>query len=163
MGILRSSGGALRLRTGYRQLPVAVAADLDPSDFRFGGLQVGNWLAMMARQVAAGTSGGSDDHSQGVPDGGRERGRVRRRRLGDRLVSRDACPGYYRTVFRYGDSPDFNAVEVGVGLGLTQGLMAGVAVGCVVVLAVAWHGSRRRTVLNQVLGSPPSPCDDADG
>lgn len=35
------------------------------------------------------------------------------------------APGYYRTVFRCGDSPEFNPVQVGVGLGLTQGLGPG--------------------------------------
>jgi hypothetical protein len=53
------------------------------------------------------------------------------------------APGYYRTVFRYGDSPDFSAVQVGAGLGLSQGLIAGLIIGCVVVLAVTWYRIRR--------------------
>src|SRR5262245_44402839 len=53
------------------------------------------------------------------------------------------APDYYRTVFRHGNAPEFNPVQVGLGLGLSQGLLAGLAVGSVVVLAVAWTESRR--------------------
>src|SRR5262249_36996738 len=53
------------------------------------------------------------------------------------------APGYYRAVFRYGDSAEFNAVQVGIGLGLSQGLIAGLTIGCVVVLAVTWYRIRR--------------------
>ena len=67
------------------------------------------------------------------------------------------APGYYRTVFRYGDSPEFNAVQVGVGLGLSQGVAAGLAVGCVVVLAVTWYDIRRLAITG---GYPPPPLDD---
>ena len=69
------------------------------------------------------------------------------------------APGYYRTVFRYGDSPDFNAVHVGVGLGLSQGVAAGLAVGCVVVLAVTWYDIRRLAITG---GYPPPLDDDSD-
>jgi hypothetical protein len=68
------------------------------------------------------------------------------------------APGYYRTVVRYGDSPEFSAPQVGFGLGLTQGLIAGLAVGCAVVLAVAWHSSRRQAVLDE-LGVRLPPAD----
>jgi hypothetical protein len=57
-----------------------------------------------------------------------------------------AMPGYYRGVFRSGRDPWFDPVAVGLGLGLTQGLICGVIVGAVVVLAVAWHNSRRRAM-----------------
>jgi hypothetical protein len=54
-------------------------------------------------------------------------------------------PGYYRGVFgNAGNAPWFNPVEVAVGLGITQGMICGVVVGCVVVLAVAWYESRKR-------------------
>jgi hypothetical protein len=53
-------------------------------------------------------------------------------------------PAYYRTVYGYaGQRPGFDPVQVGLGLGITQGLVCGVFVGVVVVLAVAWHQSRR--------------------
>ena len=65
------------------------------------------------------------------------------------------APGYYRTVFRYGDAPDFNPTQIGFGLGLTQGLIAGLAVGCVFVLAVAWYSSRRDALLAELGGLPP--------
>ena len=64
-------------------------------------------------------------------------------------------PGYYRTVFRYGNSDNFNPVEVGVGLGLSQGVIAGLVVGCVVVLAVAWYESRRDSILRSAAGPNP--------
>ena len=56
-------------------------------------------------------------------------------------------PGYYR--FVVGDAaerPDFDPVAVGVGSGVTQGLLAGLAVGCIVVVAVSYfdHLNRRR-------------------
>jgi hypothetical protein len=58
-----------------------------------------------------------------------------------------AClPGYYRAVFNSGREPWFDPVAVGLGQGLTQGLVCGVLVGAVIVLAVAWHNSRRRAL-----------------
>lgn len=57
-----------------------------------------------------------------------------------------ARPGYYRAVFSSGREPWFDPVAVGLGLGLTQGLIGGLVVGAVVVLAVAWHSSRHRTL-----------------
>lgn len=54
-----------------------------------------------------------------------------------------ALPSYYPTVFRSGNEPWFDPREVGIGLGVTQGLMCGLGVGAVVVLAVAWYSSRR--------------------
>jgi hypothetical protein len=52
-------------------------------------------------------------------------------------------PGYYRAVFSSGRESWFNPIELGVGLGATQGLICGLLVGAIVVLAVAWHNSRR--------------------
>jgi hypothetical protein len=52
------------------------------------------------------------------------------------------APDYYRGVFGARNSPDFNPVAMGFGLGLTQGVFAGLFVGSVVVLAVAWFWSR---------------------
>lgn len=53
------------------------------------------------------------------------------------------APAYYRGVFTNGRQPWFNPVEVGLGLGVTQGAVCGVIAGAVVVLAVAWYNSRR--------------------
>jgi len=64
-------------------------------------------------------------------------------------------PGYYRAVFPGGREPWFDPVAVGLGQGLTQGLACGIAVGAVIVLAVAWYNSRRRT-LEAEIGPPPS-------
>jgi hypothetical protein len=52
-------------------------------------------------------------------------------------------PGYYRAVFASGKEPWFQPTHVGFGLGLTQGLIAGVIVGSVVVLAVSWYNSHK--------------------
>ena len=55
-------------------------------------------------------------------------------------------PAYYQTVYRNPKDPQFevDAVQVGLGLGITQGLICGLIVGTVVVLAVALYESRRR-------------------
>ena len=52
------------------------------------------------------------------------------------------APAYYRGVFSSGREPWFDPVQVGLGLGITQGAVCGVIVGSVVVLAVAWYNSR---------------------
>lgn len=52
-------------------------------------------------------------------------------------------PGYYRGVYSSGREPWFDPMEIGIGLGATQGLICGLVVGAVVVLAVAWYNSRR--------------------
>lgn len=53
------------------------------------------------------------------------------------------APSYYRGVFSNGESPGFDPVQVGLGLGVSQGTVAGLLVGSVVVLAVALSGLRR--------------------
>ena len=40
----------------------------------------------------------------------------------------NVAPEYYRTVFRYRDLASFNPLQVGIGLGVTQGIWAGVAI-----------------------------------
>jgi hypothetical protein len=51
-------------------------------------------------------------------------------------------PGYYRAVFRSGDAPFFDPVQVGLGLGVTQGMVAGAVIGLALVGLVAWHAAR---------------------
>jgi hypothetical protein len=65
------------------------------------------------------------------------------------------APAYYRGVFSAGRQPWFDPVEVGLGLGVTQGGICGVIAGAVVVLAVAWYNSRRNAL--DVLFSPHTP------
>ena len=55
-------------------------------------------------------------------------------------------PGYYRGVFSSGREPGFDPVGVGVGLGGSQGLLSGLILGAIVVLAVAWYNSRRNSL-----------------
>lgn len=53
------------------------------------------------------------------------------------------APGYYRVWFPDAIGPDFAPVELGLGLGLTQGFVGGIAVGLVIVLAMALSTRRR--------------------
>lgn len=57
------------------------------------------------------------------------------------LVLGAGAPDYYRGVFERGDSPGFRPVQVGLGLGITQGLACGLLIGSAIVLAAA--ASRR--------------------
>jgi hypothetical protein len=77
-------------------------------------------------------------------------------------------PAYYRGVFSTGNSPGFDPVQVGSGLGFTQGLVAGLLVGCVVVLAVAWFNARRQVIIQDFgprqwgqTGPSPLPASEA--
>jgi hypothetical protein len=56
------------------------------------------------------------------------------------------APNYYRTVLLRGDSPDFDPVDVGIGLGLSQGSMFGGIIGVVLVVLHAWYDLRRRAL-----------------
>lgn len=51
-------------------------------------------------------------------------------------------PDFFRTIFRIPEHADFDPVQVGLGLGLTNGLLLGVGVGLVVVIAVTWYNVR---------------------
>jgi hypothetical protein len=51
-------------------------------------------------------------------------------------------PGYYRSVFSGGQEPNFNPVDVGIGLGCSEGLMLGAVVGTVAAVVLAWRKSR---------------------
>ena len=51
-------------------------------------------------------------------------------------------PNYYRSVFMAGRHPDFDPVAVGIGQGLTQGLLLGVATGLVLVGIMCWYKVR---------------------
>lgn len=42
-------------------------------------------------------------------------------------------PSYYRNLYTSGDSPNFDAVQMGLGLGITQGFSGGIVVGLIVV------------------------------
>lgn len=54
------------------------------------------------------------------------------------------APAYYRGIFQGGDQPDFDPVQVGLGLGVSRGLICGVLAGVAVVLAAAWTARRGR-------------------
>ena len=52
------------------------------------------------------------------------------------------APDYYRTVFAIPPHAHVNPVQVGLGLGLIQGAIAGLLVGMVIVVTVAWSHTR---------------------
>lgn len=47
------------------------------------------------------------------------------------------APAYYRGVFSVGADPGFRPIQVGLGLGVTQGVICGLFIGSVIVLAAA--------------------------
>jgi hypothetical protein len=51
-------------------------------------------------------------------------------------------PDYYRLVLQIRTNDPVDLAQAGLGMGLTQGGMLGLAVGLVIVVAVAWHRSR---------------------
>jgi hypothetical protein len=53
------------------------------------------------------------------------------------------APDYYRGVVSGGRQPNFNPVDVGIGLGCSEGLLFGAVVGTVVVVVLAWRQSGR--------------------
>ena len=55
-------------------------------------------------------------------------------------------PDYYRSRF---DALDSEVWQIAVGSGVTQGLIVGALVGCVVLLATAWYRSRIKTAILQ--------------
>lgn len=55
------------------------------------------------------------------------------------------APGYYRGIFGHPSDDSFNPLQVGLGLGLTQGLIFGVVVGLAMAAIVAWHDVKTRT------------------
>lgn len=59
------------------------------------------------------------------------------------------APGSYRALFPNGTDPRFNPVEVGVGLGCVQGLLAGTIIGLVVVLCVTWYELRMAEIASR--------------
>ena len=51
-------------------------------------------------------------------------------------------PGYYRSVFSNGESPNFDPVAVGLGQALTQGVVFGTIVGLILVAMFYWSRTR---------------------
>ncbi|MEO2032148.1 MAG: hypothetical protein ABGZ35_08685 [Planctomycetaceae bacterium] len=51
-------------------------------------------------------------------------------------------PGYYRSVFTRGGDPNFDPVAVGIGQGLTQGVVFGGITGLSLVALFYWYRSR---------------------
>ncbi|MEO1525145.1 MAG: hypothetical protein AAFX06_06895 [Planctomycetota bacterium] len=54
-------------------------------------------------------------------------------------------PGYYESVFRNGDSASFDPIAVGIGQGLTQGVVFGSLIGLALVALFYWYRSRLQT------------------
>lgn len=53
------------------------------------------------------------------------------------------APGYYRSMFLQGNAPGFDPVQMGIGLGLTQGIAVGFIAGIVIVIVWRRRGRRR--------------------
>lgn len=53
------------------------------------------------------------------------------------------APDYYRVVFRIPPSMDIDPAHAGLGLGITQGLAAGLFIGLVIVVCASWYESRK--------------------
>jgi hypothetical protein len=53
------------------------------------------------------------------------------------------APDYYRGVFRAHDVPGFDPLQVGLGLGVSQGIPLGLAAGAVVLIVMTWYNSRK--------------------
>ena len=51
-------------------------------------------------------------------------------------------PAYYRSIFRNGQSEDFDPLAVGIGQGLTQGITASAVVGVLLVIVLTWYRAR---------------------
>ena len=60
-------------------------------------------------------------------------------------------PGYYRSVFSTGGEPNFDPVAVGIGQGLTQGVVFGGIIGLILVAMFYWYRSRSAHRLSQPL------------
>ncbi len=54
------------------------------------------------------------------------------------------APAYYRSVFRHGNEPWFDPPSVGLGLGLSQGLILGALVGLSLVALFLWRDSQAK-------------------
>jgi hypothetical protein len=52
------------------------------------------------------------------------------------------APGFYQQMLPLRDPVHFNPVEVGIGLGLTNGLGWGLAIGVLLVAIIAWKDTR---------------------
>lgn len=52
------------------------------------------------------------------------------------------APSFYHLMFRYRDQPDLEPVELGIGLGLTQGVIWGMVIGTLLVAILAWRETR---------------------
>jgi len=49
------------------------------------------------------------------------------------------APEYYQSVFSDSNSPNFNPLAIGIGLGLTQGVVFGGIIGLVLVALFYWY------------------------
>lgn len=66
-------------------------------------------------------------------------------------------PGYYRACYPMVDEGSVSPLEVGLGLGISQGMIAGTLVGAVLVFAVAVSRMNQPPRTNS---SPPSSSSD---
>lgn len=67
------------------------------------------------------------------------------------------APGYYRAVFEDGHSPFFNPAQVGLGLGITQGMTSGAIIGVVLVVVQGYFALRREAAAKSTETSAYTP------
>ena len=58
-------------------------------------------------------------------------------------------PSYYRSTFSSGDSPNFDPVAVGIGQGLTQGVVFGGLIGLILVAMFYWSRNHNTPIQNE--------------
>lgn len=57
------------------------------------------------------------------------------------------APGFYRQTIAIRDQANFDAVELGLGFGLTNGLIWGMIIGMLIVAVFAWKERHAKQVL----------------
>jgi len=59
------------------------------------------------------------------------------------------APGYYRAIVRGGEAPSFQPLEFGLDAGTTQGALAGLAIGAVLICFFTWLYERHKAAGRQ--------------
>lgn len=63
------------------------------------------------------------------------------------------APDFYRAIFRMPPGSAIDPVQVGVGVGLVNGVMIGLGLGTIIVIITTWWNVR---MISRRFGSPPA-------